>query len=388
MRLRITNDIFSDYLNCQFKAYQKISGKKGRKTDFELMQDEFFGDYKVSTIGYLQERWKSEKIFLNSSLSRFREKTITRGINIREKTESFDVLFDGIIKETRLDFVPTIFINKENLAINDKLKLTFCGYVLGITLGKMPAFGRIIYGSDHSDVRVNLDKLISRIKPVVDSIKSFINAPDPPQAYINKHCQICEFGSDCLKTAIENDYLSLISGLSTKEIKKFHNKGIFTVNQLSYTFKPRRKRKTNKQKLNPFNPSLKALALRENKVHVFETPELQKSEIEIFLDVENLPDYNFYYLVGVLINDRGTISEHSFWADRHDQQYEIFRNLLGVLNEYDDYVIYHYGQFETIYLKRMLKKIEGSDTKYSVSILEKCCNILSFFYSNIYIPTY
>jgi len=191
-----------------------------------------------------------------------------------------------------------------------------------------------------------------------------------------------------MKTAMENDNLSLISRLSAKEIKKLNNKGIFTVNQLSYTFKPRRKRKTNRPKLNPYNPALKALALRKNKVHVFEAPEFPRNDIEIYLDIENLPDRNFYYLIGVLINDRGTVSEYSFWADKQDQQYKIFQDLLNILDRYDDYAIYHYGQFEKRYLKKMLKNLEGSNKKSAEAILDRCCNILSFFYSNIYIPTY
>jgi len=143
MRLRITDAIYADYLNCPYKAYQKVRGKNGRKTDFELMQDELFEEYKVSTTSYLQERWKNEKIISDLSLNQFRENLYTRGINIRERSERFDVLFDGIIKEHRSseDLIPIILINKENLAINDRLKLAFCGFVLGKALGGMPRYG-------------------------------------------------------------------------------------------------------------------------------------------------------------------------------------------------------------------------------------------------------
>ncbi len=386
MRRRITNVIHTDYMNCPYKAYLKINGENGRKTDFEVMQDELSEEYKVSTSGFLQDRWKNEQIISNLSLRQFRENLYTKGINIRDKSERFDVIFDGILKEHRSseELVPVIFINKENLTIYDRLQLAFCGFALG----EMPSFGRIIHGTEHSNIRVKLDKLIARVRLVVEDIESFTSGHDPPQVHINKHCQICEFGNDCMKTAMENDNLSLISRLSAKEIKKLNNKGIFTVNQLSYTFKPRRKRKTNRPKLNPYNPALKALALRENKVHVFEAPEFPRNDIEIYLDIENLPDRNFYYLIGVLINDRGTVSEYSFWADKQDQQYKIFQDLLNILDRYDDYTIYHYGQFEKRYLKKMLKNLEGSNKKSAEAILDRCCNILSFFYSNIYIPTY
>ena len=46
MKRRITNAINSDYMNCPYKAYLKINGEHGRKTDFEVMQNELSEEYK------------------------------------------------------------------------------------------------------------------------------------------------------------------------------------------------------------------------------------------------------------------------------------------------------------------------------------------------------
>ena len=43
----ITNEIFKSYLSCQYKAYLKICGKKGNKTDFEKLNNEFLNDLEV-----------------------------------------------------------------------------------------------------------------------------------------------------------------------------------------------------------------------------------------------------------------------------------------------------------------------------------------------------
>ncbi len=152
MNLRITDIIFVDYLNCSYKAYLKIHGKNGRKTDFEIMQNRLSNEYRTSAIDFLKNRWKKDKILGDSSLSQFRKGNYRKGINIRERVEEFDVLCDGIIKEPKSsdEFVPIVFINKDNLAITDKLCLAFCGVALGTTLKIMPSFGRIIYGSEHS----------------------------------------------------------------------------------------------------------------------------------------------------------------------------------------------------------------------------------------------
>jgi len=48
--------------------------------------------------------------------------------------------------------------------------------------------------------------------------------------------------------AIEKDDLSLLGGMSENERKKLRSKGIFTVTQLSYTFRPRRRPKRMRDK--------------------------------------------------------------------------------------------------------------------------------------------
>ena len=47
----------------------------------------------------------------------------------------------------------------------------------------------------------------------------------------------------CRKQAEKDNNLSLLARMTPKEIKKYNKRGIFTVQQLSYLFKPRRKRK-------------------------------------------------------------------------------------------------------------------------------------------------
>jgi hypothetical protein len=54
--------------------------------------------------------------------------------------------------------------------------------------------------------------------------------------------------------------------MSEMERKKLHSKGISTVTQLSYTFRPRRRPKRMRDKREKYHHSLKALAVREKKI--------------------------------------------------------------------------------------------------------------------------
>jgi hypothetical protein len=71
---------------------------------------------------------------------------------------------------------------------------------------------------------------------------------------------------------MQKDDLSLLSTLTEKERKKQNARGIFTVTQLSYTFRsPRRSPRT----LPKHQPALKALAIRKNQIHILGTPAVQ-----------------------------------------------------------------------------------------------------------------
>ena len=65
----------------------------------------------------------------------------------------------------------------------------------------------------------------------------------PPQLILNNHCSICEFHQRCHDQAVREDNLSLLRGLGEKEIRKLSRKGIFTITQLSCTFRLRKRGK-------------------------------------------------------------------------------------------------------------------------------------------------
>ena len=84
----------------------------------------------------------------------------------------------------------------------------------------------------------------------------------PPKLILNRHCQVCEFRRRCHAEATAKDDISLLRGVSEKEVRKYARRGIFTVTQLSYTYRPQRRRGGVKH-----DHTLKALAIRKNLRH-------------------------------------------------------------------------------------------------------------------------
>jgi hypothetical protein len=132
---------------------------------------------------------------------------------------------------------------------------------------------------------------------------------------------------------------------TSKEMARHNSKGIFTVNQLSYTFRARRPAKRQRQRY-PHSYPLQALAIRENKVHVHGEPSLTLSPTQVYLDIEGLPDRRFYYLIGALVVTGQSEECHSFWADDESQQATIFVQLTELLTTISDAKVFHYGNYD------------------------------------------
>jgi predicted RecB family nuclease len=177
--------------------------------------------------------------------------------------------------------------------------------------------------------------------------------------------------------------------MSDKERKKLHDKGIFTVTQLSYTFRPRRRRRHAQDRPEKYHHSLRALAIRKDKIHVVDVPDQKIDGTPVYLDVEGLPDRDFYYLIGVRVGNGDGVIQHSFWADDADGEKRIWEKFQGVLATISNPRIIHYGSYETSFLKRMRQRHGGPREGSGAAIaIAHPINLLSLIYARIYFPTF
>jgi predicted RecB family nuclease len=206
----------------------------------------------------------------------------------------------------------------------------------------------------------------------------------PPIFHKNPHCQICEFAESCLDKLKERDDLSLLTSLKTKEILQKNSRGLFSVKQLSYSFKP----KKNPHQKRKFLPELKALAIRENKTFILEMPNLKQTQTEVFLDFEGIPDKNSNYLIGLILRTNKVEKEYSFWANNKDDETKIFIELIELLKQLQNFTIYHYGAYEIQGLKNISKRLSIENQAIIKVFIENSTNLLNVFTQNIYPPTY
>jgi len=294
---------------------------------------------------------------------------------------------EGWGKPTR--FIPIRFVFTNKLSKDDKLLLALDAFTLSQSLGREVSIGKIVYGDDHTTMKVKTSAMTSEVRKRLERIATLLSNPAPPDLVLNPHCPECEFQARCRQKAEEKDDLSLLANMSAKERKKFHTKGIFTVTQLSYTFRARRRQKRLAGKREKYHHSLKALAIRERKIHIVGSPELKMEGTPVYLDVEGLPDRDFYYLIGLRFRTARRVIQHSLWAANENDEKRIWKEFLGVLSGVKKPVLIHYGSFETTFLRRMYQKygevVGGSCLAEAIS---SAVNLLSVTFAKVYFPTF
>jgi predicted RecB family nuclease len=145
---------------------------------------------------------------------------------------------------------PMLIVGTHQLMKEQKLALLFIGYVLWQLQTQLPAAGTIV-GADGQAHKVGMESAERTLMPMIKALRQWTgSAPStPPPVILNKHCPTCHFRKGCLEQAEKDDDLSLLDRITPKTIRQYHKRGIFTVTQLSYVFKPRRSRKRNAIKL-------------------------------------------------------------------------------------------------------------------------------------------
>jgi predicted RecB family nuclease len=268
-----------------------------------------------------------------------------------------------------------------------RLLLEAFGVVLAQLQGNRPEQGGVLDARGRI-LTLPLSKGLKRGERLLNALSAMqLNAKGPPLV-LNTHCQICEFQNRCRAQALEEDNLSLLRGISEGEITKLNRKGIFTINQLSYTFRPRRIKKRAKNPAHSHYFALQARALREHKVFVHGSPKLDVQDTRIYLDIEGVPADHSYYLVGLVIDQSGALDQKSFWADDKNHELSLFMEVLNHIKQYQKYTLLHYGAYEVRALRNVQRRLPTEYANQIEHVLKQAVNVLSVITPFIYFPVY
>jgi predicted RecB family nuclease len=392
--LKITDEVFTEYLHCKYKAYLILTGVVREPSDYEQWLRRPEEEYTAVATRALFDR---EDVYFIPSQTPITREDLTQGITTvigpHVEDESFAFAFHalqrvpGASSVGPFHYVPVLFCGTGQSVSETQKLLLACGtLVLEKLQDVRPPSGMVICGGAYKARRVDLEAQQLKAQKIINDLTSYLQGHKKPRLWLNDHCRICRYQQQCKAEATQLDDLSLLNRMSEREIQLYHRKGIFTVRQLSYTFRFRKRGKRVKARGRPHSFPLQALAIRERSVFVVSKPAVPEASTHIYVDMEGSPSGSFVYLIGVLVAENGSTRHHAFWADSRENEEHLFKQFLQCLSHCSNAHLFYYGSYEAHVFRRILGSV--STDKSSALLLTSATNVLSLLYASIYFPTY
>ncbi len=235
--MQINNEILNDFITCQYKAYKKSKGQTGTISDYQILYNQLRENKKENF-----ERTISEDKNIISSNSLFDNIIYKEGIslNLKFANENIDLTIDGIEFTSKKNIIPLFITPFEKVTKTDKifvaLQATFIEKEFNLHIENC----KIVSGINLKQSKLKVSSFTKPIKKLVGELNKILSNTNPPVFFKNNHCQVCEFQNSCLEKLVERDDLSLLTALKPKEILQKNNRGVFSVKQLSYSFRPKK----------------------------------------------------------------------------------------------------------------------------------------------------
>jgi predicted RecB family nuclease len=389
----ITREVLESHLHCRYKGHLKLGGHQGEPTDYERLRREARERVRLAATDLLLRRNRGGEVLRGASLT---PEVLRRGVPLlldaTLEGEGLSVRFDALLRVPGpspcgdFHYLPVLFHEAERPTKELRALLQLLGLLLGTVQGAEPAAGVLVHGRGCEVRRLKLRPKDGRARRLLEELRARQGGGGTPRLLLNAHCQVCEFRRRCHAEATAKDDLSLLRGMPEAEVRGYARRGLFTVTQLSFTFRPPRRAKKPGERRCGHSHALQALAIREKKVHVLGSPELPASPRRLYLDLEGDPEQAFCYLATILVQDGQAQEWHTFWIDSPAQEPELLSRVLDVATRHPDAWLYAYGGYEAAFLRRAAKPARREAE--AAAVLARLCNVLSVVHHHVYFPVY
>jgi predicted RecB family nuclease len=383
----ITSNIVVAYAQCPRKAYLLLySPEKGAPHEYIHILEQQQSANQEHYLDRLQRTHADVHPYSLENLREGRTVLIQARLQVDGLAAHCGVLTRVEVPSTlgQHSYEPSIFVGTHSISKEQQLELSFVGYLLERLQHTSPRVGRII-GVDGTAHTIKLGGRSQSLTPLLEPLLAWTtgDAPTAPLLALNKHCPLCPFQRVCHAQAEQEDNLSLLDGVTARVMRQYERRGIFTVKQLSYLFKPwKRQKGGTKSSPVTHKVELQALAIREHKIYLQELPMVSRQPVELFVDMEGVPDKGLYYLIGLLVCQGDTTEHHSFWANTDQDEQRIWQQFLDMVTQYPDAPIYHYGSYEP----RAIATLAGRYQADAESLTKRLVNVNRSIYGKVYFP--
>lgn len=255
------------------------------------------------------------------------------------------------------DYYYVVYDIKSGGDIKDeyKFQLTFYSLILERIQGVLPHEAYIINGSGEERSFV-IDDFLDYFHFTRERIEEILDG-QKPAPFLKSSCKQSPWFALCMEETKGCDDVSLIHRLSQSDQRRLYDLGIHTVSDMAKANLDDLRSEVEDwpyDKLQRFHNQANVLVTGEPMI--LRRPEFPAVQREIYFDVESDPTDDIDYLLGILIKegDKAPVYRSFLAKDKPDEEH-IWREMLDFLDSLEDFVIYHYSQYERQVFSRFAK---------------------------------
>jgi predicted RecB family nuclease len=247
--MTVTAQLFEAFLACQTKCWLRAANEAPTGNAHAHWSAERGDRYRAGEVKRLSADRREGECLVAPTVETMKSSAWLLAVDVPARATGVETCIPAVERVPAAgrskpsQFVPHRFAWPNKLGRHEKLLLAFDALALAETLDRDVPAGKIIHGDGHATRKVKLPILVNEARKLVEKAAVLLSNAKPPDLVLNRHCTECEFHARCRQKAIEKDDLSLLAGMTEKERRNYRSKGIFTVTQLSYTFRPRHRPK-------------------------------------------------------------------------------------------------------------------------------------------------
>lgn len=316
---------------------KNVVAKRG---SFEEIQPELFKDLDEAFVATLELMKQGKNIYHGVLMD-------AHWVGIPDLLEARPV--ENGMRSVFGDYYYVVYDIKSSAELKDehKFQLTFYSLILERIQGVLPRKAYLINGAG-DEQSFAIDEFLDYFHFTRERIERILDGEKPPP-FLKSSCKISPWYSLCLEDAKSCDDISLIHRLSQSDQRRLYDLGIHTVRDLALSDL---QELTSKLEDWQFDKILRfhnqANVLMSGEPMILRKPDFPDVKNEIYFDIESDPTEEIDYLLGVLVKKRNGQNEYKAFlaSDKADEE-RIWREFLNFLEGLEDFVIYHYSQFET-----------------------------------------
>ncbi len=327
---------------------------------------------------FVNEAFKKVKAFRNPSLYYLPESSIAEPdiLELNNKHSSYFGNFHYIIKEVKSAKEPKY---------KDIMQTMFGNYLLSKIQGYLPSKFYMI-NKDDEEIEIKYKDYEKDFLAIYKDINDIVNGK---KYYTPTNPAEWPWKSYALKICEEIKDVSLINGLGDSMKNKLNKNGIKNLDDLSRVKKVDGIKEERLEMLR-----LQAYCILHDKHKFISKVTLPNRKIELFLDFEsstdlNIEDFvgNIDYLIGVLKRENNKEVYIPFIADSIEDEEGMLHKFLDFLAELDNFVIYHYGNYEVSRFKELFDKYD-TDKDLQRLVFSNMIDILKIVRKSVVLPVY